>query len=770
MENEIKGLSKLELNFILEDFSKYAYLETTKERFHSLAFVKNKAEYDRRRESCERFVSKVSPNLQLSAFKIAGVDRAAESVFRINGELEKKSIRCISDSLIYICRLNRSDKDFIKEILGEEIDSASMEKIAKELSELIDEEGEIASKASPELARIRKEKDSLLNRQQKIINQTIKTYEKMLMEDKVTLLDNRIVLQVDMHQKNMVKGVLHAYSNSKKTAFIEPEELVIFNNQITELEQDEQIEIQRILESFRQRLLESESVKISLTKLIEEIDFINSICAYMDAKNAKYALIGESIILKRAFHPIIKKMKLDKAVPVDLVLDKKSSMMITGPNMGGKTALLKTLGVLSLTAKLGLPVIADEGTTLILFDKVLADIGDDQSIEEGVSTFASHVINYRKFFDEASEGSLVLLDEIGTGTSIKEGSAFAITLISRLLNKNVKCIFTSHFDSIKEFALSRSDIKCVAMKYDYSNNTPYFQTVMDSVGDSGVFGILKKYDFPDELIDSAKSLIGADYVNYSELIDKYKKHIADYEERTKKLEMREKAISRIETIVAKEKEQAKEKLENLDETFKEKRGEEIASMRREFELIVKEIRESSASKDAIKRTKEFIEQKKSLPVMLKKEKSKSPEKKQGDYKAGDYVVLSSNIEGYIEKIDEENLSLSVNGVIVNTKAANIVGHAVKDGKSELRISYSDEIKSNELDIRGMYADDALEAVEKFLMRAQNANLHEVVIIHGHGTGVLKREVRNYLKKQKDIKSFDSGREMSGGDGVTVVKL
>ncbi|MDD3803893.1 MAG: Smr/MutS family protein [bacterium] len=771
MESEERGLSKLELDFILEDFSKNAYLENTKARFLSLPYIADKAEYEKRRRASERYFLKIYPNVRLSEYKIEKADKAAEEIFKVNGELEKKYVKCVSDALLCVCRINRTDREFFQEELETKIETSEIEVLAKKLSSIISDEGEILSSASPELHRIRKEKDSLLSSQQKIIDKTIKNYESMLMEDSVTLLDNRIVLQVDMHRKNMVKGVLHAYSNSKKTAFIEPEELVIFNNRITELEQDEEVEIARIMESFRQMLISTPAVKISLTKLINEIDFINAIAVYMDMKGARFASLGEKINLKRAYHPIIKKMKLDKAVPVDLNLEKGNSMMITGPNMGGKTALLKTIGVFSLTIKLALPVLADEGTVLPLFDRVLADIGDDQSIEEGVSTFASHVINYRRFLNDAKENTLVLLDEIGTGTSIKEGSAFAITLIKELIDKKAVCVFTSHFDSIKEFALSRGDIKAASMKYDYSNNTPYFQIVMDSVGDSGVFSILKKYDFPDELISSAKSLIGTDYVNYSDLIEKYKRRIGEIEEKSKSLDMREKAITKIESIIAKEKKQTEERLENLSREHKEATSEEIATLRRNFELIVKEIRESSASKESIKKAKEFLEsEKKNFDAKTKTQHKKQEMKTDGVYKEGDYVVLTSGIEGYIEKISGESFVLSVNGVTLNTRTSNIAGHKDKDFKSELKVSFSEEISGNELDLRGMYAEDAIEALEKFLMRSSRAGLHEVVIIHGHGTGVLKREVRNYLKKQKDIKSFDSGREMSGGDGVTVVKL
>ena len=770
MENDDRGFNKLELNFVIEEFSSNSKLFRTKEKFKNLDYIKNIEEYNNRKSLIELYLANIIPQLSLSDYKIDGVDSSAERIFKVNGQMTIGDITCVSESLRFLCDVNKTDKTFLIDRMKRPLEIEEMKQLSLALAKIIDKEGKIVSNASIELSRIRRDKDLLLGKQQKIINQTLKNYEKMLMEDKITLLDNRIVLQVDVHHKNNVKGVLHAYSNSKKTVFIEPEELVLFNNQITELEQDEEMEIARILESFRERCIKSFSVEISLSEIILEMDFIDSVASYISRNNARFADIGNSIKLKRCFHPIIRKMKREKAVPIDIELKMGDSLMITGPNMGGKTALLKTIGIVSLTAKLGLPIIADEGSEVILFEKVLSDIGDDQSIEEGISTFASHVINYKRFLDESKNNTLILLDEIGTGTSIKEGSAFAISLIKELINKKAVCIFTSHFDSIKEYALSQNNIKCASMKYDYVNNIPYYQIEMDSVGDSGVFNLLAKYGFTESVIEEAKSLLTSNYVNYNEIIKKYKSKLNRVEEQEKSLSLREKAISKIESLINYQKEQTKLRAESIDHNYIKKKDDQIDEFRKKFEGLVKEIRETNASKEKIKEVNEFLyeEAQKNTKIPEKKKIKITSDDK--DYRVGDFVVLSSNIEGTIEKIGGEYVSVNVNGVIVNTRIGNIIRRGEKNEQSGIRVTYRDEMTTNEIDIRGMYADDALEAVEKFLLRAQQENLHEVIIIHGHGTGVLKREVRNYLKKQKDIKSYDSGREMSGGDGVTVVKL
>jgi len=242
------------------------------------------------------------------------------------------------------------------------------------------------------------------------------------------------------------------------------------------------------------------------------------------------------------------------------------------------------------------------------------------------------------------------------------------------------------------------------------------------------------------------------------------------EEQEKSLSLREKAISKIESLINYQKEQTKLRAESIDHNYIKKKDDQIDEFRKKFEGLVKEIRETNASKEKIKEVNEFLyeEAQKNTKIPEKKKIKITSDDK--DYRVGDFVVLSSNIEGTIEKIGGEYVSVNVNGVIVNTRIGNIIRRGEKNEQSGIRVTYRDEMTTNEIDIRGMYADDALEAVEKFLLRAQQENLHEVIIIHGHGTGVLKREVRNYLKKQKDIKSYDSGREMSGGDGVTVVKL
>ncbi|MDI6700311.1 MAG: Smr/MutS family protein [bacterium] len=765
MFGNIREREKLELSLILEEFKKNSLLNSTKEKFDNLNYIKDKEEYSKFKDIVTNYNKKIFLKLPFTGF--SKIDEITERIKDLNGHLQESDLFEIKSSIDYTLKFFKTDKNYFFSFFDFQFDINKVYLFKDNIERIVDDDGKIKDEASSKLLHIRKNINKLLSSQDRIISKILKKYEKYLTESNITLVDNRIVLQVDVHEKNRVKGVFHSYSNTKRTVFIEPEELVFLNNRLNELKEEERLEIAKILEELKNSILSDLSIFSIFSTFISKVDFINSTLLFMNEYDANFVQIEEEIELIRVYHPIIKKVKGKDAKPVNIKIEKNRSLLITGPNMGGKTAVLKTVGVSALLTKLGLPICSSEFSKIRLFDKIFCDIGDDQSLENGISTFASHLLNYKNIVENCDENSLILLDEVGTGTSIKEGTSFAISLIKTFLEKGSTLVFTTHYDPIKDFSLKNGSISCCAMKYDFENNIPYFELEYGTVGQSGMFSLLKKYGFPEKIIEESYKTVGKDFLDYTQLIKDYQLKIEKLESEREKLELLKKSQMKIEEITKKELDDYLDKKNIMEKEYRKRINEKIESLRSEFEKVVRELTESKErvqKKEIIKNFRKFLDEN-----IVIKEVEKAQSKENLTIKIGDTVQLRDKIEGIVKDVDGDRVSIDINGVILKTNFSNIVNIVEKKNGVEKRYHLGEEIKE-EIDLRGKFSDEALEELENYILKASASGIKRVRVIHGHGKGILKDKIRSFLKGVKFVKGFSPAPLDEGGDGVTIIEF
>lgn len=758
-------LSKLELNLIIEEFTGLCVLESSRQIFRNAKSFTSPAEYIDFKDTVEYYRYRISSVFSFSSYNISESDLIMKRLLSKTEQMEIEDINPAANLLLLAEDFSHLDNDYFMRIASREIDRNFVHDYRKYLSGLIDDDGTMKDSASTELKAIRTERRRLERSQSRIIKQTMDKYADILMMQSITLSDSRMVLQVKANKKNELHGILHDYSATQKTAFIEPEEFVNYNNELTETIGREKEEIARILSEIKKKLMMQSGTMETIIHFAIRTDYINAISLYMDTRNAIFPELSDRMILKNAYNPVLKKVKPNDTKSLSLIIDTDKSLLITGPNMGGKTVILKTIGLFAVMTRMGLPVICERGTKMIFYDSVFADIGDDQSITEGISTFASHMRNYRQFAMKAGGNTLVLLDEIGTGTSVKEGAGFAIAMIEYMIQNGSTVIFTSHFDAIKEFAMHNPRVTYASMTFDGHTNRPLYELELGTIGQSGVMNMIRQYEFPKEIIKRSEQIIGTDYVDYTKIVQEYRDKIRDISGREKTIINQKKAIDRLKEIIEDDKETIEKKVKRIDKEYALKKNEELANIRAELEHLIKDIRESQASKDTIRKTREFIE---SSFEEIPAEEDDGGERPY--INIGDTVNIGEGTEGIVQSIDDNRVVININGITVDTTLAKITKVSVKQKEQQVSVRENSSIDSNEIDVRGLYPEDAIYELEAYIRKAVSAGLEEVLIIHGHGTGVLKREIRKWLKKQKYVKDSFPGMEYPGGDGVTVAKL
>ncbi|MDY6788180.1 MAG: Smr/MutS family protein [candidate division WOR-3 bacterium] len=760
---------KLELDTILSDFVKHARLEVNRDYFTSPAPV-TPEQYNMRIELTDIYREDVRHEFEFSKYHIRDCDILIEKLLNQTEVIEEEHMRDILAFLLMISDLMKKGKRIIDNAPGRKPDIDFINGAIKEIEPKLDKDGLLRDTASGELKKIRKQKRSLESRQESIIGAALEKYSDILMNDTITISDNRIVLQVKTNLKNEISGILHNYSDTGKTAFIEPNEFVNYNNQLKEIKIAESNEIKRILAEIKNYFTSRSSELVNVLEAIKLIDKINTVSAFMDSYNAVYPELSDKVELMSALNPVLFKFKGDETVPFTLNMERGQSLLLTGPNMGGKTAVLKTLGLFAMLIHRGLPVTCSTGSKFRFYSNVFADIGDDQSVEKGVSTFASHIINYKAFAANADNKSIILLDEIGTGTSVKEGAGFAVALIEYLIEKGAIVIFTSHFDAIKEYALKNKKVRYASMMYDTAHDRPLYKIEFDSMGQSGVINLIKKYDFPGEIVERAENILGRDYVEYSSLVRKYEGKISRLSREKDLIEKRRKTIDRLEDMAKQDKEKADRAKESIDREYRQKKEEELIKLRRDMEHFIKEIRESDASKESIKKAKQYID---SQLEEVKEKSEEKPAREPGGIREGDRVLIQGGTEAVVEGVKGDRIVVNAGSVTMELSRDSVISRIERDERGETRtvsISSNMYLKSNQLDVRGMYPEDAILEVQAFIEKAKLSDFDEVLIIHGYGTGVLKQSIRDWLKSYKHIKEFKSGIDYPGGDGVTVIIL
>ena len=654
--------------------------------------------------------------------------------------------------------------------------------LEKDIEMSIISENEISDDASSDLKRIRrmiKSKNDLIRDK---LNQLISTSDK-LMDNLYTLRDGRYVVPVRSEFKNSFKGIVHDQSASGQTVFIEPMFVVDLNNDLKKLEIDEEKEIERILIEFSKRIFEILPELVSNLNIIANIDFIFSRgkLAY-DMEAIKPIINNRGIIsLKSARHPLIDK---DRVVPIDISLGNSfNTLVITGPNTGGKTVTLKTVGILTLMTQYGLMIPCADNSEVAVFDELFADIGDEQSIEQSLSTFSSHMKNIIEIIKNAKENSLILFDELGSGTDPEEGSGLSISILNYFLGRNIRTIATTHYSQLKMYAMSTENVQNAAMEFDVEKLEPTYKLIIGISGKSNAFEISKKLGLDESFIVNAKKFISNNELSFDKLVSNVDNRRKEYEE----LIIEQRDILNFNKKIKEEYEEKLEKFNKQKEKKIRKLEEYIENSIYETEKFCKETINhinKARSKEQSTKLKKISEEilkkmdKINHSKMIKKENESNTLKE--PLMLGEEVkVLSLNENGYIQTLPDKNGNLQVKiGILkVNANISDIIRiekiiDNTKEKASYSKVTFikSDKMYNNKIDVRGYNTEDAIYEIDKFLDDSFIANLNEVTIVHGKGTGVLRNNISDFLKKHKLVKSFSFGKFNEGGDGATVVKL
>ena len=663
--------------------------------------------------------------------------------------------------------------------------------LEKEISRCILTEDEMADNASPKLKDIRRsihqQNQAIKNKLSRIITSSSnKTY---LQDAIVTMRDGRYVIPVKQEYRSFFPGMVHDQSKGGATLFIEPQGVVELNNKLRELEVEEQLEIARILAELSSRVAEHYREIRSNLELLTKLDFImakGKLSCKMHASEPKIDRDGELRLIS-ARHPLI---EYKKAVPVDIRIGGDyRTLIITGPNTGGKTVSLKTAGLLVMMAQSGLHIPASHASTLPIFGEVFADIGDEQSIEQSLSTFSSHMKNIVSIIDKASYDSLVLVDELGAGTDPTEGAALAIAILERFYDSGALTMATTHYNELKKYALATSGVENAAMEFDVETLTPTYRLLIGVPGKSNAFEISKKLGLSESVIERATEHIKHGDMEFENVIssieDDKRKAAADrldaesmraeIEERLKKLEEKEKAISEKRAdIIAEAKREARELLRETKSAVKD--------VQKDLRKLQKSGAHTNLNTGALEKSRRKINEAEDL-VSEKVVKQVNSEPVSADtLKIGDRVkLLTIGQNGTILSLPDEkgNLMINIGALKVKARLQDLMLiNEGKDRKPQAKSSskYGSLLRSKSssvsasINVMGKNLEDALADVEKYLDDVYMAGLDMVSIIHGRGGGILKDGIRQMLKRKKYVDSYGAASYNDGGEGVTLVRM
>lgn len=775
-------LDKLEFHKVLSTLANYSSTETGRKQILGLipTFNLNKIlkEGQTVSEAKEILIRNIPPQIDfipdifdsISQSKIEGVVLSAKKILEILKLLKN------SRSLYQFLKNNSS----IAPLLSEQQNSLFNDKLLENhIEKVIDENGDIKEKASQKLSEIRKQIREKQNSLVKSISSIMKSLETdgIVREDYLTLRDGRMVIPVKAEHKRQIRGFIHSESATGQTVYIEPEQTLELNNEIITLGFAEKREIERLLKDVTALIgRNSDKIKDSLLT----ISYVDTVFA-----RAKYSIeiIGSFPTIKNdldfhindARHPVLlKKLGRDKTIPLNFKLDEQRVIVITGPNAGGKTVVLKTIGLLSLLLQSGIHIPVDPDSNFHLFNNVLVDIGDEQSLEDDLSTFSSHLTNLKNILSVSDENTLVLLDEVGTGTDPTEGSALASAVLLKLRDKGALVFASTHHGSLKLIANSESGFINAAMEFDHDQLKPTYKFKLGIPGSSYAFEIARRIGVDEKLIDTAAGMMDSDKLKLEVFLSEIEAKSNRLEEKLKHIEIENTRLTGLSDLyktniarLEKEKREILKKAKSDAEDF-------LKTVNKKVETAIKEIRESGAQKNVIKETKKIIDELKAEAQNLY-----SPEVVTeiniSDFRVGNFVMIrETSTQGRILQIDSaRNKALIESGSIkmqVNLSEL-VIANASKETKAENHHhNLQNLIPQHRLDIRGRKPEEVDFKIIKFLDDSYMNGQDRIEILHGKGTGALKKTVKDILDKHEKVKNYYFAPIEFGGEGITIVEL
>jgi DNA mismatch repair protein MutS2 len=778
-----KAIETLEFHKIRNQLMGYASSSLGKEMVEKLTPSTDYQEVIRRQEETDEAatVIRIKGHVPLGGiFNILPAIKRAE----IGGMLHVDEFVQISSTI----RASRQLKNFLEGVTDEE-DLPILKQyyenmnppvdLERRINAAINENGEVIDSASEKLRSLRTQIRSFEGRVREKLEGIIRSSgaQKMLSDAIITIRNDRFVIPVKQEYRTHFGGMVHDQSASGQTLFIEPQSVIQLNNELHQARMKEQIEIERILmELSKETAVYGEELKI-LVGQIRELDFMFAKAKYgADMKATKPMMNNRGVIrLFKARHPFIPK---NEVVANDIELGTDfNTIVITGPNTGGKTVTLKTVGLLTLMAQAGLQIPAQDGSEVAVFGSIFADIGDEQSIEQSLSTFSSHMVNIVEILKEVDTESLVLFDELGAGTDPQEGAALAMAILDEVHNRGARVIATTHYPELKAYSYNREGVTNASVEFDVETLSPTYRLLIGVPGRSNAFEISKRLGLSERIIERAKTQIHAE-------TNKVDKMIASLEEKTRLAETEEEAAREHLKLAEKlhhDLQQAMAEFnEKKDELYEKARREAktiIKQAEHEADEIIKQLRQMQLQKSIEIKEHELIDAKKRLEEAIPASKQKFVTTKTPvhSFQPGDEVkVISFDQKGYIiEKVGDHEWLVQV-GILKMKVDESDMERVASQPKVEPRpittIKGKEYHVGLELDLRGERYEDALVKVEKYIDDALLAGYPRVSIIHGKGTGALRTGVHNYLKKNRQVKSFHFGSANEGGTGVTIVEF
>ena len=720
------------------------------------------------REGMKESVARLRKGSSLSTVDLMGIAQLLENVLRVRsyGKVDDDNTDSLSDLFLVLMPLSPVRKAIRRCILSED---------------------EIADDASPALRDIRRKQKSVNDKIHTQLSKMVSgTYRDYLQDAVITMRDNRYCIPVRSEYKNSVPGMIHDQSASASTFFIEPAAIVSLNNDLRQLQIEEDAEIEAILAALSDSCREHADEIDTDIDTIAALDFIFAKASLALDMNATRPVYNESgiIRLKKARHPLLPK---ETAVPISVTLgDEYDLLVVTGPNTGGKTVSLKTVGLLSLMGQAGLLIPAADRSELSVFNEVFADIGDEQSIEQSLSTFSSHMKNIVEILKKADEHSLCLFDELGAGTDPTEGAALAISILESLHERHIRTMATTHYSELKIYALNSAGVENAGCEFDVESLKPTYRLLTGIPGKSNAFAISQKLGLGEDIIDKARQQMSENDSSFEDVIARLEKDRITLEDNRREIEKYKHDIE----ILKKTYEQRREKIdENKERILNEAREEARAILKDAKDLadsVIRDINKSGGSVKNLEKSRSLLRKaitdNTSSSVGLSS--SSGPARhKASDFSVGtDVRIISMDLTGHVHtKPDAKgNLSVQCGIMNINTNISdleliaseeNTSGKALskKFSKTSGGLSKAHDI-SSEINLIGLKVDEAIPKLDKYLDDAYLSHLTSVRIVHGKGTGALRAAVTQHLKKVSYVAGYRAGEFGEGDAGVTIVDL
>ncbi|WP_374123345.1 endonuclease MutS2 [Leptotrichia hongkongensis] len=776
-----KNYDVLEFYKIINELIDLSRLEKTKEKFLDIDIIKEKSVLDKELMLMMEMIDfyKYDDGLELAG--LADITRMMNSIDIIGSYLSAEDLAVLKKNLT-IFRISKSRaknvRDKYRTIWNLFSDVEEVKDIENFISEAINDEGVLKDEASIGLRDVRRQKQNINANIKEKFDELIsnKSTQNAIQERIITQRNDRYVIAVKTDFKGLIKGIEHDRSATGSTVYIEPLNVVSLNNKLREYEAREREEIRKILLRITELVKTKKEEILEIKEILERLDFIDAKTTYSVNKKCIVPKIinKEYLKLVEARHPLIDE---NTVVPINFELgNPENIMLITGPNTGGKTVTLKVAGLLTIMALSGIPIPANEKTEIGYFHNVLADIGDEQSLEQNLSSFSGHVSKIKDIIENANSKSLVLMDELGSGTDPMEGAAFAMAIIDYLNKKHVTSIITTHYSEVKAYAFNTTGIKSASMEFNVETLSPTYRLLEGIPGESNALIIAKKYGISEEVIENAKSYISEDNQRVEEMLKSIKEKNDELETMQAKLEATRTELDKQKSIY----EQNMIKLENEKNEIIKRAYEEadnyLKNMQAKAKNLIDKINSEESKKEDAKNAQRSLNMLRESFITDKKKnvKEKKAVTQNVDFSVGEEVLVKTmNQNGKILKIMPNNRIQVQTGILKLAVSTDDIVKIQKKKTNKFKnfasLKRTSQVRG-EIDLRGMNADEAIAELETYMDRAMLTGYHEIYIIHGKGTMVLRKKIHEYLRTSKYVTEFKDANQNEGGIGCTVATL